>query len=119
MTSRTRTLGYVGATVFIAGTAVLFGCRRESSVAAKATAPAQQGATKTVAVSVDGMICQVCAGSVKSALKRVPGVQDVEVSLEKRHAVIRYEDGKVGVDQLTRAISNVGFKPGLPEFVHR
>ncbi|MGQ0733774.1 MAG: heavy-metal-associated domain-containing protein, partial [Acidobacteriota bacterium] len=63
------------------------------------------------------MICQICAGSVKSALKKVDGVQDAEISLEKRNAVIHYDERKVSVDQLTRAIQDAGFKPGAPTAV--
>jgi mercuric ion binding protein len=95
-------------------TAASTGCRREAAASSGGASAAQSAATRTVAVPVDGMICQVCAGGVKSALKEVPGVQNVEVSLEKRSAVIRYEDGRVTFDQLTRAITDLGLKAGVP-----
>ena len=76
---------------------------------------ANQVAMRTVAVPVDGMICQICAGRVKSALKAVHGVQDAQINLERRNAVIHYEDGKVTTDQLTRAINDLGYKAGMPK----
>jgi Cu+-exporting ATPase len=69
---------------------------------------------RTVTVRVDGMICMVCAGSVKNALKAVRGVQNAEVNLEKHSATVEYENGKVSVDELTRVINQLGYKAGLP-----
>jgi copper chaperone CopZ len=69
---------------------------------------------RTVTVPVDGMICVVCAGLVKTALKAVQGVQDAEVSLEKRNVRVRYENGTVNLDQLSRAINELGYKAGVP-----
>jgi len=60
------------------------------------------------------MICQVCAGTVKSALKKVDGVNDAEISLEKRTAVVQYDERKANLEALTRAIKDAGFKPGEP-----
>jgi len=119
MVDRMRASAIVLAVIAFAGVAALStACRREPTASAQA-APQTQVATRAVTVPVDGMICQVCAGGVKSALKDIPGVRDVEVSLEKRNAVVHYEDGKVRVDQLTRAITNLGLKAGLPTAVQQ
>lgn len=99
---------------------VVFGaaCRRESQAAAQTaaaqTSADQPGTMRTVTIPVDGMICQVCAGTVKSALKKVDGVNDAEISLEKRSAVVHYDERKVNVEALTRAVKDAGFKPGEP-----
>jgi copper chaperone CopZ len=89
------------------------GCRREVAAVGRGGGE-KQAATRGVAVPVDGMICQICAGRVKSALKAVHGVSDVEVSLERRNAVIRYEEAKLSPEQLTRTISELGYKVGVP-----
>lgn len=89
------------------------GCRRDTQASAQA-AVEQSASLRTVAIPVDGMICQVCAGSVKSALKKVEGVSDAEISLERRNAVIRYDERKVNIDALTRAIKEAGYKTGTP-----
>ena len=91
-------------------------CRREVDTAAQ-SASAVGIAARTVTIPVDGMICQVCAGRVKSTLRTVHGVENAEISLEKRSAVIRYEPGQVGPDQLTRAINELGYKAGVPRAV--
>ena len=69
---------------------------------------------RTVTVPVDGMICMVCAGRVKNALKAVHGVQNAEVNLAKRDATVQYENGKVSVEELTRTITQLGYKAGVP-----
>ena len=72
------------------------------------------GQTKTVRIPVEGMICTVCAGNVKKALKSVPGVQEAEISLERREALVRYGEGKVSPAQLVTAINQLGYKAGTP-----
>ncbi len=77
------------------------------------TAPAP-AATKTVALDVPSMYCEACPITVKKALSRVPGVSSVKVSLEKKEALVTYDDAKAGVDALTRATANAGF-PSAPK----
>lgn len=106
----------IGALAALVASSALTGCRRDTQAATSATVD-RTVATRTVAVPVNGMICQICAGSVKNALKKVDGVRDAEISLEKRNAVIHYDERKVSADQLTRAIKDAGFKPGAPTAV--
>lgn len=118
LANRTRSLGVViGVASVIAAFALSTGCRRETTAAAQATAAGTRVTTRMVAVPVDGMICQVCAGSVKRALNKVDGVQEAEISLAQRHAVIRYDGRKVNADRLAQAIRDAGFKPGAPTAV--
>ena len=96
-------------TVAVAST----GCKRDTAASAQ-TAQPKRTEMRTVTVPVEGMICMVCAGSVKNALKAVHGVQNAEVNLEKRNATIHFENGKVSLDQLTRAINELGYRAGVP-----
>lgn len=113
----TRVIAFViGVPILVLAISVLTACRRD----AQAPAPAGGDTTvamRTVTVPVDGMICQVCAGTVKSTLKKVDGVRDAEISLEKRHAVIQYDEHKVRLETLTRAIRDAGYKPGVPSAI--
>jgi len=88
-------------------------CQHDATRSTQNTSP-RSTVTQTVAVPVEGMICQICAGRVKSTLKAVHGVDDVEISLEKRNAVIRYDASTVKPDQLARAINELGYKTGPP-----
>jgi copper chaperone CopZ len=91
----------------------LSGCGRDTHATASTNVD-RTIATRTLAVPVDGMICQICAASMKNALRKVDGVHDTEISLEKRNAIIHYDHRKVSVEQLTQAIKEAGFKPGAP-----
>lgn len=95
------------------GIAFVTGCQQDGTRSTENTG-VRSAATQTVAVPVEGMICQICAGRVKSTLKAVHGVDDVEISLEKRNAVIRYDASSVSPEQLARAINELGYKTGAP-----
>ena len=71
-------------------------------------APASS-ATRTVTLSVPGMNCAACPITVKKALVKVAGVAKVDVSLDRREAVVTFDDTKAGVGQLTRATTEAGY----------
>ena len=66
-------------------------------------------ATKTVTLSVDGMTCAACPITVKKALDKVNGVEKVDVSLEKKEAVVTFDDAKTKVAALLYATKNAGY----------
>ena len=66
--------------------------------------------TKTSTIRVEGMKCSKCSGSVAKALKATAGVESVEIDLEKKEAVIRYDDAKVTEAKLREVINGTGFK---------
>ncbi len=66
-------------------------------------------ATRTVTLSVPGMNCATCPITVKKALVKVAGVAKVDVSLDRREAVVTFDDTEAGVGQLTRATTEAGY----------
>jgi len=66
--------------------------------------------TKTATIRVDGMKCTKCSGSVEKALKATTGVEKVEVNLERKEAVVEYDDAKVTEAKLREVINATGFK---------
>jgi copper chaperone len=56
------------------------------------------------------MTCGGCVRSVGNVLKALDGVAKAEVSLEKNNAVVDYDPGKVGVEQLKRSVEEAGFE---------
>lgn len=72
-----------------------------------------QAATRTVKLDVANMSCVTCPLTVKTALKRVPGVQEVKVSFETKQAVVTFDDTKVSVTALRKTTADVGF-PSTP-----
>lgn len=72
-------------------------------------------ATRTVTLSVPGMYCEVCPITVKKALQKVPGVSKVNVSFEKKEAVVTYDDAKTSVKALEDATFEAGYESKLKE----
>lgn len=66
-------------------------------------------ATQTVILSVPGMTCAVCPITVKKALSKVEGVSEIEVSFEKREAVVTFDDVRTSVQKLTQATEDAGY----------
>ena len=44
------------------------------------------------------------------ALEGLDGVKKAEVSFSKKEAVVYFEEGKATVDEMVRAVRNVGFR---------
>ena len=65
---------------------------------------------ETLIMQVDGMHGPRCERSVCSALAAIPGVLAVEVSLETREAIVRYDRGKVWTGQFRTALFAMGFE---------
>ncbi len=66
-------------------------------------------ASKTVTLAVPGMYCALCPITVKKALTKVTGVTEVNVDLDKKQAVVTYDDAKTDVAALTKATTNAGY----------
>lgn len=66
-------------------------------------------ATKTVVLSVSKMTCAACPITVKKALNKVAGVEKVEISFEKREAIVTFDDSKTSQEALTKATTDAGY----------
>lgn len=66
-------------------------------------------ALQTVTLSVSKMTCAACPITVKKALDKVGGVEKVEVSFEKKEAVVTFDDSKTKVEALQEATKNAGY----------
>lgn len=63
---------------------------------------------QAIEISVDGMTCQGCARKVRHAVGAVPGVEDVEITLDP--GLVRIQ-GTVDPERLRLAVRNAGFAP--------
>lgn len=70
-------------------------------------------AVRTATLEVPGMTCAACPITVKTALSRVPGVDQVEVDFSKKLATVRYDDTKTTVAALQKATADAGY-PSKP-----
>lgn len=86
--------------------------RLQSTLAAAILAvisAAAVAAPKTVTLEVSRMICPACPIAVKKALQKVDGVVKADVSLERKEAVVTFDDAKTNEQELIKATGNVGF----------
>lgn len=65
---------------------------------------------ETTELKVNGMTCGSCVASVTKALKRVPGVQDVDVDLRSGIARISGEHAAHQVPTLVAALGEAGYE---------
>ena len=65
---------------------------------------------QTVTLGISGMTCGGCVRSVSKVLKALDGVAKADVFLNKRCAVVDYDPGKLGVEQLKRTIEEAGYE---------
>ena len=64
---------------------------------------------QTVTLSVPGMDCAACPITIKKALNKVEGVAKVEVSFEKKLAIVTFDNAKTNLAKLTQATANAGY----------
>lgn len=62
-----------------------------------------------VVLSVNGMMCHHCTGTVKKVLEAIPGVSAVEVSLEDKTASFKLEEPAT-IEQCKEAITKAGYE---------
>jgi mercuric ion binding protein len=78
-------------------------------IAMLAATPFALAKPQTVRLNVPTMDCATCPITIKAALVKVPGVSRVQVSYEKREAVIVYDDAQASVADLKKATEDVGY----------
>ena len=66
-------------------------------------------AERTVTLAVENMYCDSCPYIVKQSLAKVPGVEKVVVSFERKTATVTYDDQKTAPDALTSATTQAGY----------
>lgn len=76
--------------------------------------PRQQQTTianhlETAVLSVKGMTCQSCVKSITSALSGIPGLESVQVSLEKEQATVVHDPAVLSRSAIVEAIEDCGF----------
>ncbi|CAN5917722.1 heavy-metal-associated domain-containing protein [soil metagenome] len=55
------------------------------------------------------MTCGGCVSNVTSALSAVPGVNNVDVSLPKHTATVKFDEDKTSIDAMRTAVRSAGY----------
>ncbi len=63
-----------------------------------------------MSLKVSGMSCINCARAIEISLKKLRGIQDVQVSFELGRVVVEYQEDFLDVEQIKRVIESLGYK---------
>jgi len=66
--------------------------------------------TLEIQLPVEGMTCASCVAHVEGALRDVPGVARVAVTLSPGRASLSFDPSRAGLDRLRRAVEEVGYR---------
>ncbi|WP_298128661.1 mercury resistance system periplasmic binding protein MerP [Ferrovum sp.] len=72
-------------------------------------------ALKTVTLSIPGMTCGACPITVRTALKRVPGVEIISIDEAKKLVTVTYDDERTNVKTLTLATRDAGYPSSIKQ----
>jgi len=81
-----------------------------TSFAVSAGEGEKEEAVLNVKLSVRGMTCAGCVDKVQAALKKIEGVEEAMVDLDKNMAKVTYKKGSTTPEKLAKAVSEAGFK---------
>lgn len=64
---------------------------------------------QTELLKVIGMTCGGCTSNVTHALKAIPGIGEVKVSLSAGEATVQYDERLISPEQLKFAVKSAGY----------
>ena len=62
-------------------------------------------------IRIEGLECNHCVVRVGRAIASVQGVIEVDVNLEKREAVVDFEENRTDLEKIREAIREAGYEP--------
>ncbi|MBB6677899.1 heavy metal translocating P-type ATPase [Cohnella lubricantis] len=65
--------------------------------------------TKTLQLQIEGMTCAACSARIERAVSRMPGIQEVSVSLPLGQASVKLDNRLIGPEQIKRRIDELGY----------
>ncbi|MER0171299.1 MAG: copper chaperone [Nitrosomonas sp.] len=64
---------------------------------------------QTATIKIKGMTCMGCVNSIKNVLRNVPGIAQLEVTLDPAQAIIQFDPENTNLNQLKETIIDAGF----------
>lgn len=82
----------------------------EASVTNSTPISGEPVASKETVFGIVGMTCSSCSGPLGKAVKELPGVQVVTVSLISNSMTVKYRPDQVTIEDITAAVEGCGFE---------
>ncbi|MDE1766622.1 MAG: heavy metal translocating P-type ATPase [Thaumarchaeota archaeon] len=70
----------------------------------------KQENTKRTVLKIGGMHCAGCVNSIQRSVSEVPGVNKIEVNLATEKATLEFDQAKVKLESIEKAIEKTGYK---------
>ncbi|MFV2064103.1 MAG: heavy-metal-associated domain-containing protein, partial [Chloroflexota bacterium] len=67
------------------------------------------GEPAVLRMKIGGMSCSFCVNTLKTATGRLPGVQEVGVSLAHEEALVRYDPELLDAAQIRETVGDLGY----------
>ncbi|OAI20325.1 hypothetical protein A1507_22970 [Methylomonas koyamae] len=83
------------------------------------TTVAQSNRQQTVTLNIENMTCAMCTVTIKKALRKVEGVQEVTVDYDSKTATITFDNQKTDSVALIKATTDAGYPGSLATPVAR
>jgi Cu+-exporting ATPase len=61
-------------------------------------------------LQIKGMTCAACAQASERAVKKLPGVEEAAVNFSTEKLLVKFEDGKLTIDQIKTAVAKAGYE---------
>jgi len=65
---------------------------------------------KVAQMQINGMTCAACAQASERAVKKLPGVEEAAVNFATEKLFIKFDDGKLGIDEIKAAVAKAGYE---------
>jgi len=63
-----------------------------------------------IELSISGMMCMGCVETVRSSIAQLPGIDTVNVSLDKSNAIVAYKSHEIDSVKIRKAVEINGYK---------
>lgn len=70
----------------------------------------QEEKTMRTVLKIGGMHCAGCVGSIQRCISDIPGVNKVEINLATEKATLEFDQTKVKLDSIEKAIEEIGYR---------
>jgi P-type Cu+ transporter len=71
--------------------------------------PSARPNRRTIRARIGGLHCSLCTGTIEKALGRIPGVDNVAVSLTHEQALVEYDPALVRPEQFLQTLRDIGY----------
>ncbi len=61
-------------------------------------------------LQIKGMTCAACAQASERAVKKLPGVEEAAVNFTTEKLLVKFENGKLTIDQIKTAVAKAGYE---------